>query len=132
VVKLFSLFPPVATSGGLVLLRISVAATLHLDAPGDFVLARSGSDLALLWVCSVALGAGFLTPLFAAAAAVIELTVFVGSGTQSFWPAAAALNALTLGLLGPGDYSVDARLFGRRTVVMTMRREPALDQQGDE
>ena len=32
--------------------------------------------------------------------------------------------AAALALLGPGAYSVDARLFGRRVVVLPARREP--------
>jgi uncharacterized membrane protein YphA (DoxX/SURF4 family) len=125
------MFPQAATSGGLVLLRISVAATLHLDALGQLVRATPAWYLAVLWLCSAALVAGFITPLFAAAAVVIELIVFAGSEPPSFWPAIAALNALALALLGPGGYSVDARLFGRRTVVMTVSREPDSPQRGE-
>jgi hypothetical protein len=118
VVKLFNVFPQAATSVGLVLLRLSVAATLHLDALGHFELSGPAWYLALLWVCAAALAAGFLTPAIAAAAVIIELARFLGDGTLAFWPAVAALNALALALLGPGSYSLDARLFGRRTVVM--------------
>jgi hypothetical protein len=118
VVKLFNVFPQAATSVGLVLLRLSVAVTLHLDALGHFGLSGPAWYLALLWVCAAALAAGFLTPAIAAAAVIIELARFLGDGTLAFWPAVAALNALALALLGPGSYSLDARLFGRRTVVM--------------
>ena len=98
--------------------------TLQLDSLGRFALARPDWYLVLLWICSAALVAGFLTPLFAAAAVVGEVTVFIGTGAETAWPAVAAVNAVALALLGPGDYSLDARLFGRRTVVMTVRREP--------
>lgn len=124
------MFPQAATSSGLVLLRFLVAAMLHLDAVGRLVLAGPAWYLALLWLCSAALAAGFLTPLSAGIAAIIELSIFAGNRTQSFWPAVAALNALALVLLGPGGYSLDARLFGRRTVVMTVRREPEPHQRG--
>jgi hypothetical protein len=116
------MFSQTATSSGLVLLRLAAAATLHLDASGHFV-QRPDWQFALVCACSAALAVGFLTPLFAGALAVLSLT-FIGAGAGSFAPAVAAANAVALALLGPGNYSLDARLFGPRTVVMTMHREP--------
>jgi hypothetical protein len=121
--RFFSLFPNAATSCGLVLLRISVAVAAHLDASGHFVFARPDWQLVALWVCSAALIAGFLTPLFAGAVAVLSLTQ-LGSPIDSLGPAVRAATAVALALLGPGAYALDARLFGPRTVVMTMHREP--------
>ena len=120
------MFPQAATSFGLVLLRLAVAAALHLDASGVFLTSRPDWARAVLWVCSAALVAGFLTPLFAGVAAVLAVT-FVGA-TESFMPAIRAVTAVALALLGPGPYSLDARLFGPRTVVMTMHREPDDDE----
>ena len=53
--------------------------------------------------------AGFLTPLAAIGAAAVSL---FGSAPYAFAIAAA------LALLGPGAFSVDARLFGRREIVI--------------
>src|SRR5262245_32618890 len=117
------MFPQAATSFGLVLLRISIAGALHLDASGHFVLSRPDWAMAALWVCSAALVVGFLTPLFAGVAAVLALTL-VGGATESLIPWIRAVSAVALALVGPGPYSLDARLFGPRTVVMTMHREP--------
>lgn len=117
------MFPQAATSCGLILLRITAAATLHLDASGRFAPAQPDWAFVALCVCSAALLVGFLTPLFAGVVAILSLTL-VGGGTESFAPAVAAANAVALALLGPGAYSLDARLFGPRTVVMTMHREP--------
>ena len=120
----FRMFPEAATSFGLVLLRLSVAATLHLDPFGELVPARPDWYFVALCVCSGALGVGFLTPLFATMAVVVESIAFVGVRGESLVPAVAAVTAATLALLGPGAYSLDARLFGRRTVVMTMHSDP--------
>jgi hypothetical protein len=120
--RFFSMFPQAAIGFGLILLRISVAFALHLDAAGGFAASRPDWAVAALWVCSAALVAGFLTPLFAGVGAVLALTL-VGA-TDSLAPVVRAVAALALALLGPGAYSVDARLFGPRTVVMTVHREP--------
>ena len=121
--RLFSMFPQNATNSGLVLLRFAAAASLHLDASGHLVLTRPDWQFGLLCVCSVALVVGFLTPLFAGVVAVMSLTL-VGEGAGSFVPVVRAVNAIALALLGPGSYSLDAKMFGPRTVVMTMHREP--------
>ena len=114
-------------SSGLILLRISVAVALHLDAPGHFVAARPDWQLVALAGCSAALVAGFLTPLFAGVVVVLSL-MQLGGLNDSLGPAVRAVNAVALALLGPGAFSLDARLFGPRTVVITMHREPGSDE----
>ena len=64
----------------------------------------------LLWI-------GLWTPIVAVIAAVLQVCV-VGLGQESV--AAAAVNAalsLALAMLGPGCWSLDARLFGRKRIV---------------
>jgi hypothetical protein len=121
--RFLSLFPNAAASVGLMLLRIAVAAAAHLDATGHFIAARPGWQVVVSWVCSAALLAGCLTPLFSGVLAIVALTQ-LGGADGSFSPAVRAVIAVALALLGAGAYSLDARLFGPRTVVMTMHREP--------
>ncbi len=120
------MFPHAATSLGLILLRVAVAVVPHLDVAGHWLASRPDWQLVVAWVCSAAVLAGFLTPLFAAAVAIMALTQ-LGSG-DSVAPAVRAVFAIALALLGPGAYSLDARLFGPRTVVMTVHREPVEDE----
>ena len=117
------MFPHGGPGVGLLLLRLSVAAILVAD-----VAKCSGASLILLLcafvaLMSVSLSIGFLTPylsVLACAAAIVNLLVGVNSGNLLLvFP---VINAAALTLLGPGAYSLDARLFGRRVTVVAPRK----------
>jgi len=58
---------------------------------------------------------GFGTPLAGGLAAVLEL--WIGVSGLNFWPSiTASAIAAGLAMLGPGAWSVDARLFGRKRI----------------
>ncbi len=69
-------------------------------------------------ILGISLLLGVLTPLAGVLVALLELAclVFAGQAVQAgmVLPIAAAL---LLAAVGPGGYSLDARLFGRRLVV---------------
>jgi hypothetical protein len=76
-----------------------------------------------LIVCGIALTLGIFTPAFstlvAASYALVLLTPFGESMLPRLDCAAGVLGlaaAAGLGLLGPGAFSIDARLFGRREI----------------
>ncbi|MES9028127.1 hypothetical protein AAHH21_18735 [Stenotrophomonas sp. BSUC-16] len=98
--RLFVMFPDRGPGIGLLWLRLCLSAALLM--PG--MQASGWSALCLLAVLMLVLGA--LTPLAALMAAVGMFA------QQAPWPQAAL--PLALLLLGPGAYSLDARLFGRR------------------
>jgi uncharacterized membrane protein YphA (DoxX/SURF4 family) len=68
---------------------------------------------------SLALSLGYLTPIAAVTALAFHVLSWFSAGADSAAVALIyALDALALALLGPGAYSVDAYLFGRRLVVL--------------
>jgi uncharacterized membrane protein YphA (DoxX/SURF4 family) len=104
--RLFSMFPSGLPGIALVLLRISVASTVLLQA---------GAQREVMTAMILLLG--FFTPLVALLAAAAP---FVGPSIMTLPYGGLAiislLNAVALALLGPGAYSFDAVRFGRRVV----------------
>jgi hypothetical protein len=118
VLRLFSMFPTGAPGIALLLLRISLAAAI-LDG-GPVCLDRRPPNLVCLALAglSVLLCLGLLTPIVSIIAFGIELAVFLlaSAGEWRFFVLTCA-TGVALAMLGPGAYSVDAKLFGRREVV---------------
>ena len=124
--RLFGTFPTGAPGCGLVLLRVVAALSLQADASGNLVLTQHASipGVALI-LLSLALLVGLFTPVVALLAAMIEAAM-LGSSTS---PGMALMLqgpviCVTLALLGPGGYSLDARLFGSRVVVLHASDQP--------
>src|ERR1700723_2013303 len=96
-----------------------------MDAP-DSLIARSprlipigGALLAL------AIGLGFLTPILSLLCCLCETAYLLSRGqTNTAFVAVSVLLAIGLSLLGPGAYSLDARLFGRRVIVFPPNENP--------
>jgi len=122
----------------LLLLRASTGSALILAGLSHFLgLERVGfntsvgSCLAVLG--GVSLLVGFLTPV-----ACLLALLLAGSFAFSRWPLASsnssdaalaglaiAIVALAIGLLGPGLFSLDSLLFGRRRIIIPRKSPPA-------
>ena len=117
--RLFSIFPNSWPGAGLLALRICAALPLiagtvdaytNVASPHWALLEVGSALIAMLFI------AGFCTPIGAAGQVVIEMWLLFASRPFSTVAALSALVGISLFLLGPGAWSVDARLFGRRRI----------------
>ena len=124
--RLFSMFPPGGPGIGLFLLRVSVAATFVCVTANQTGIVSIHHLLLGALAIAVCLVAGLLTPYLSFVVCVYALAnlfrVSAHSDVLAF--ASLLLNSAALALLGPGAYSFDARLFGRRVVVVPPRKDP--------
>jgi hypothetical protein len=120
--RLYSMFPAGGPGIGLLLLRASVAAGFLLDGPMQAAANFARPDVVLRVVLDAALGLGLLTPLTALLSCVLAIVDVARFGVMQAPVALVTIvNAIALGLLGPGAYSLDARLFGRRVLVVNAK-----------
>lgn len=113
--RLFSMFPGGWPGFALLVLRISVAAGTVVNA---LVLRQhpSGWETVAVTAIVLMLCTGWLTPVACLLALATQLAALV-AGLQVVSVSVGMLDALALGVLGPGAYSIDAYRFGRRTLI---------------
>ena len=120
------MFPPGGPGLGLLLLRISVAAISVLIVANRADLSSMYPLFAGALLTALFLTIGFLTPYLSFLVCVYALVSLFAASSRldKLLLSSLLLNAAALALLGPGAYSVDARLFGRRVVVVPPPKNP--------
>jgi uncharacterized membrane protein YphA (DoxX/SURF4 family) len=115
--RLFSIFPAGAPGAGLLVLRASVAATLIVEGASACAWFASAWAIAVVAGTVLFLLLGLLTPYAAVASCLLHLTALYCTGWEhGFHQGVSAVNSAVLAVLGPGAWSIDARVFGRRIV----------------
>jgi uncharacterized membrane protein YphA (DoxX/SURF4 family) len=102
---------------GLLVLRSSVTIALLGDAYSQHSTLPGWIRATVTLLC-LTLSAGYLTPFAAAMALSLHAFIWARFGIgNTFYGTVVCLNSISLAVLGPGGYSVDATLFGRRLLI---------------
>ena len=116
--KLFSAFPAGWPGVGLLLLRMLVGVTLIaqiVTQVGSSELSASGWVLAVVVVLGTGcMLLGFATPVVAVVIGLVSIAVTFNLDI--------VVLSTAIALLGPGAFSIDARMFGRREILITNAR----------
>jgi uncharacterized membrane protein YphA (DoxX/SURF4 family) len=120
--RLFSTFPNSLPGLGLLSLRATAAFCLLFQDDGFFeALTALRDPVGILRCTSIVVGAlsllaGLLTPVISITLLLVEISMCLFG--KSFGADHAILGALALSIatLGPGAWSVDARLYGRKRI----------------
>jgi putative oxidoreductase len=115
--RLFSAFPNSWPGRGLLLQRVVTAAFLFCLG---LVHLREAPRFALVFPHVIGAGAGILlllglwTPICGTLIAVVEMWIAFSCAGGAGIPIMLAALGVTLAMIGPGAWSIDARLFGRK------------------
>jgi TRAP-type C4-dicarboxylate transport system permease large subunit len=111
------MFPAGAAGWGLVFLRVCAAGML-IRGTSDATLSIHIWEMVALVILVGAFCVGAFTPISCGVSAVAQAFILVTARqTDPFQFALSFCITAALFLLGPGAFSVDSRLFGRRVIV---------------
>ena len=114
--RLFSTFPSGLPGAGLLLLRVAAASPLIYAGLLTALSPALVIEDVVTAGAAILLLIGFWTPLAGSLIAVVELGRALGNPADSWTLVQVGVSCAAIAMLGPGAYSVDARLFGRRHI----------------
>jgi uncharacterized membrane protein YphA (DoxX/SURF4 family) len=116
------MFPKGTVGAALFILRISAAATFVVEGTSHWTLVTSPWIFVGFAVPALCLCFGFLTPYCSALSCLMQMSVLVITRGQNEFH---LVNSIVVGgvvaVLGPGAYSIDGRIFGRRLLTVPPR-----------
>lgn len=123
--RLFSTFAGGSPGAGLLLMRLAIG-TAFIARGFTRLRIDPSVQLVALDVLAIASGmfliAGLWTPVTGGLAAVLGLWNAISQSPDPWADTYLAITAVALALLGPGAWSVDARLFGWRRIDVRERK----------
>ena len=112
------MFPAGAAGWGLVLLRLCAAGMLVRNSTTDTIVPTATWEIAGVIILAGAFCLGAFTPVICGVAVLVQVLMLLGPHAPDPFRFVFALCVTTaLFLLGPGAFSIDSRLFGRRLIV---------------
>jgi putative oxidoreductase len=120
------MFPGGWPGAGLLVLRLAAAIPVIIDPA-----VRDAPQLGFhaMYFATIGIGilllAGLWTPVAGALQAIIEVWIFFSRGDGANLHLLLAALGVSLVMLGPGAWSVDARLFGRKRIDIRGRQSPS-------
>jgi uncharacterized membrane protein YphA (DoxX/SURF4 family) len=114
--RLFSTFAGGPPGAGLLIQRSLVGAALLYSAIGTPASAVTASQV-IGALAGLMLIAGVWTPVAGVVAGCAEAWIAFSSPAHMWNPVVLGVLGVTLALIGPGEWSVDARLYGRKHFV---------------
>ena len=118
--RLFSTFPNSWPGCGLLILRLAAAATTLISAFGAHLSGLPGTVFqSIASATGALLVAGLWTPVAGLLQVCVELTDGFAREPAGFSQILLGALGLGLSMLGPGAWSLDARLFGRKQITFT-------------
>jgi uncharacterized membrane protein YphA (DoxX/SURF4 family) len=120
--RLFSMVPAGTAGAALLILRLSVVATFVVDGTAQWALVTSLWITLVLATLSLFICLGIFTPYCSISCCLLQLFLLLATrGENRFQLAVSIGNSGVLAGLGPGAYSIDARIFGRRRLTLPPR-----------
>jgi uncharacterized membrane protein YphA (DoxX/SURF4 family) len=122
--RLFATFPDGQPGAALLLLRLSLAGVLAFHGSAYWPAQPPFWSTVISSGVGILLAIGLFTPFAAiGGAAVGVIVLFLCRGCDPLTGAFVVIVMAALGMLGAGAYSLDARMYGRREVVVPTRHE---------
>jgi putative oxidoreductase len=117
--RLFSTFPNAWPGFGLLVLRLAAGSSLVGAAYADCCFDGTVGLVLRCTALAVALmlALGFGTPYVGLGEALLQLGFMILEGRYSLCAVIAGAFGVGLAMLGPGAWSLDARMFGRKRLV---------------
>jgi len=117
--RLFSMFPNAWPGRGLLLLRLGAGIVLAHDGVAEMLMAPEWHGTirqSLATLGGVLLLIGLFTPVAGGLVVIVELWTALSRADNLRTCIVLAIIGAALAMLGPGIWSIDARLFGRKRI----------------